>query len=266
MTDTQTNNSTVAPVEPEVLKEMMDAGVFYGRKKSRTHPRMKQYVLHNRNGIEIINLHKTGEIFDEAAEFLRKKVKEGGLILMIGTQPAFEDIVAETATELGLPVVLRRWLGGTLTNYGVISKRVEYYKKLRQDSTTHALEKYTKKERVGIEREMNRLKELLGGLELMTRIPDAIVMVDPVLHNSAMREARQLKVPVVALSNVDTNPDTVDYPVPGNTKSRQSITWFMNRIAAVIKEAKNSAAAHAAHVAANAAPVAAPKAENEEVA
>jgi len=232
---TQTNNQAVA-YSGEASGEMIEAGVFYGRKKSKTHPKMKQYVLMNRGGIEIIDLAKTAEALEKAVGFLKEKVRGGGLVLLVGTQAAAEAEIIRLAERFHLPYVTNRWAGGTMTNFKIISKRVEYFKKLRGDFASGALEKYTKKERLGLEREMRRLKELFGGLENLTKEPDVLVAIDPNLHHTAVREANRAKIPVIALGNVDADPDVIDYLVPGNDKARKSITWFLAKVEAAIAE------------------------------
>ena len=220
----------------EAPREMIEAGVFYGRKKSKTNPKMKGYVLTNRGGIEIINLAKTAEALDRAGGFLKEKVKGGGLILLVGAQPAAEDGILKLANKFGLPHVTTRWAGGTITNFKVVSKRIEYLKKLRSDLASGALDKYTKKERLMLEKELSRLVELFGGLENLAKEPDALVVIDPNLHSTAVREANRLKIPIVALANVDADPDTIGYPVPGNDKSCKSINWFLGKVESAIEE------------------------------
>ncbi|MDO8536982.1 MAG: 30S ribosomal protein S2 [bacterium] len=220
----------------EASREMIDAGVFYGRKKNTTNPRMRPYVLTNRGGIEIINLVKTVEGLEKATAFLKERIKNGGQILFAGTQPAAEEGILKLATRFQMPSVTNRWAGGTITNFKIISKRIEYFKKLRSDFASGALQKYTKKERLGLEDEMNRLKELFGGIELLMKEPDVLVTVDTNLHMTAVREANRANIPVVALSNVDSNPDMIDYLVPGNDSGRKSINWFLEKIGAAIEE------------------------------
>ncbi|HTY39643.1 MAG TPA: 30S ribosomal protein S2 [Candidatus Paceibacterota bacterium] len=219
----------------EGFREMVEAGVFYGRKKNRTNPKMRSNILLNRNGIEIIHLGKTADQLEKAVAFLTETAKIGGNILFVATQPAAEE-VATLAKELGYPVVTRRWLGGTLTNFGIISKRIEYYKKLRTDWENKAFDKYTKKERVMIEKELGRLNELMSGLEALTAKPAAVVVIDPNMHLTAVREARLLKIPVVAFANTDSDPAILDYPVVGNNKARTSIHWFLEKVRAAVVE------------------------------
>lgn len=232
---TTTQNQTVYP--EEASREMIEAGVFYGRKKTKTNPKMKPYVLTNRGGIEIINLAKTAEALENALGFLKEKVRNGGLILLLGTQPAAEENIVRLAQKFNLPHVTTRWAGGTITNFKIVSKRIEYLKKLRSDLSSGALvDKYTKKERLDLEKEMNRLKELFGGLENLLKEPNVLIVIDPSLHSTAVREANILKIPVIALANVDSNPDVINYLVPGNDNARKSISWFLEKVEAAISE------------------------------
>jgi small subunit ribosomal protein S2 len=230
----------------EASREMMDAGVFYGRKKSKTNPKMKQFVIANRGGIEIINLQKTEEAMAAASAFVTEKVRNNGSVLFVATIPAAEATITNLAKKFEMPYVTVRWVGGTLTNFKNITKRVEYMKKLRTDFAAHALDKYTKKERLEMEREMNRLQELVGGLEPMVREPEVVVVIDPVMHDTAVREAIVRKIPVIALANVDANPDAIDYLVPGNDKAKLSIEWFLGKMESAIEEGLKARAAVAA--------------------
>ena len=224
----QNNQTSGYPAEGS--REMMDAGVFYGRKKSKTNPKMRQFILGNRGGIEIINLQKTEEMMDDAAAFIKEKSRNNGLILLVGTEPAAESSVTALAKKLGIPYVTTRWVGGAITNFKIINKRVEHLKQLRTDLASGALNKYTKKERLEMEKEMKRLEELMGGLENMTKEPNVVVIIDPILHHTALSEANTKKIPVVALANVDADPDKISYIVPGNDKAKKSIEWFLERI------------------------------------
>jgi small subunit ribosomal protein S2 len=216
-------------------KDMADVGLFYGRKCSKTNPKMKPYILGNRNEIEIINLAKTKDVLAKALEFIGAKVQAGGQVLLIGTQPPAHG-VTETAKKLNLPLVSNRWIGGTLTNWKVISTRIEYFKKLKSDLAKGLLEKYTKKERLDFARDIKRYEETMGGLEGLTGFPAVVVVIDTNIHMTAVREARLLKLPIVALMNTDSDPDMVQYPVAGNTKARQSINWFLEKLEETIAE------------------------------
>lgn len=233
-----------AEISPGV-QEMIDAGVFYGRAKSKTHPKMKQFVLANRGGVQIIDLEKTAEHLEKATAFVKEKTRHGAYFLFVGTQPHAQSALQAAAASFNWPFVNNRWVGGTLTNFKNISLRVDFLKKLRQDFASGALEKYTKKERLMIEREKDRLSELLGGLETLTRMPDLMVVIDAHVHHAAMREARRMGIPVVAFSDLDTDPSGLPHLVPGNSKSRKSVEWFLGKVKAAAEEGRKMAAVEA---------------------
>ncbi|HVO28720.1 MAG TPA: 30S ribosomal protein S2 [Candidatus Paceibacterota bacterium] len=231
MAEETTTPNTQAPAYPaEASREMIEAGVFYGRTKNKTNPKMRQFVIANRGGVEVINLEKTADGLAAALAFVTEKVRDNGVPLLVATQPAAEAALVAAAKKLGIPYVVNRWVGGTLTNYKIVGARVEHLKKLRSDLASGALDKYTKKERVEIDREIKRLEDLMGGLEAMSREPDLLIMIDPNLHATAVREARIRKIPIVALANIDADPDLVDHLVPGNDSAKKSIEWFLGRI------------------------------------
>ena len=234
MSTTEENKSL--PYPGDASREMIEAGVFYGRKKSKTNPKMRQFVFGNRTGVDIINLQKTAEMLEKALGFIKEKTRNNALILFVGTEPAAEASILAIAKEFEMPYVTVRWVGGTITNFKIISKRVEHLKKVRSDLATGALDKYTKKERLEMEKDVHRLEQLMGGLENMQREPDILVVVNPVVHSAAIREAKRKKIPVVALANIDADPDDIDYCVPGNDKAKTSIIWFLKNIETAIRE------------------------------
>jgi small subunit ribosomal protein S2 len=238
--NTETTVKTDELYADESLRELIDAGVFYGRKKAKTHPRMKPFILTNRNGIEIVNIEKTKSVLEEAMTFLAGRVATGGNVLFIGTQPPAEGVM-DVAKEFNFPYVDRRWLGGTLTNLKVILTRIEYYKKLKHDSEKGLLDKYTKKERLMLEKELIKMKETMEGLETLSGLPSVVVVVDSNLHLTAVREARCMKIPVIAFVNTDSDPDLVDYAVVGNNKARTSINWFLGKIRETVRASKQAA-------------------------
>ena len=223
----------------EAFKEMVDAGVFYGRKKSKTNPRMKPFIFGNRNGIEIIDLTKTTVGLLKATEFIKEKVaKREDMILCVGTQPAAHDM-KEALGEFNFPYVSGRWIGGTLTNHKTIFSRVERLKQLRMEREKGMHDKYTKKERVLLDREMNRLEIIVGSIENLSRLPDMLLVVDSKVHETAIREAHRMKVPIVALDNTDANPDHANYSVVGNNASRKSVVWFLEKMRDAVREGKS---------------------------
>lgn len=234
--DTMIPAGEMATQDIQASRETIDAGVFYGRKKSKTNPKMRQFVLTNRGGIEIINLEKTEEALTEAVAFITEKIRQNGTPLLVATKPAAEQAISGLAKKYKFPYVTNRWVGGTITNFKIIAARVAHLKKLRTDLASGALDKYTKKERVEIDREIKRLEELMGGLETMEREPDFLILIDPNLHSTAVREARIKRIPIVALGNIDADPDLIDYLIPGNDKAKKSIEWFITKIEGAIDD------------------------------
>jgi small subunit ribosomal protein S2 len=220
------------------IQELINTGLFYGRKKTKTHPRMRSFIFGSKNNFEIINLNKTIEKIEEAYNFLKEKAREGGIFLFVGTQPSARNM-EEIIKEINAPHISNRWIGGLLTNFNMIAKRINFFKKLREDIKSGALEKYTKKERVRIQKEFDKLEKLFGGLENLTELPKVVIIVDPVIHSTAVREANRLNIPIIALINTDGNPELIDFPVPGNTKSTLGVDWFLNKVKQAIIEGKN---------------------------
>lgn len=222
----------------EALKDLVEAGVFFGRRKSKANPKMKQYVLTNRGGIEIIDLHKTLEGMDAVLNFVSEKVKNGGLILFVATQPQAVQAITEISGTFNYPWVATRWLGGILTNFKIISRRIDQFKKLRSDLASGAFDRYTKKERVIIDSQIQKMDGLFGGLQTLNRLPDLLVVIDPNIHHTAIREAKRMNIPTVVFANVDSDPDMLDYFVAGNNKARKSINWFLGEIKKAIEKGK----------------------------
>lgn len=222
----------------KVLEEMLTAGIMYGHKKTKTHPKFKPYIHTNRNGIEIIDVAMTLSAIDKAAEFLKSQLKENKTVLLVSTQPAARSAMEDLARKFNLSYVKNRWIGGLLTNFKVISGRLEYFKKIKDDMEKGGFEKYTKKERVMINRNIHRMGEMFSGLENFTKVPDAIFMIDTNLkgHITAVREAKIMKIPLAAIIDSDDNPDLVDYSIPANDHSKSSIEWIINKIIEKLKD------------------------------
>lgn len=223
-------------MDPVLMEEMIKAGVLYGRKKSKTHPRMRPFIFGTRNGIEILELPKTMQALEKAADFLKEVSKKNGLIFFVGTKPAAQDQVEALAKKYSYPYVVKRWLGGTMTNFKTLVTRTQYYMTLKSDKASGKLEKYTKKERVEFDKQIERMEGFFLGLEKLTRIPDAVVIVNASEHMNAVREAKRMKVPVVSILSTDLDPETVEYPIPANDNSRSSITWILGKLEEKIQE------------------------------
>ena len=220
------------------IKSLMEIGAFYGLSKSRTNPKMRPYIVATRSGVEVIDLEKTVEALDKAAEVLKAKARSGGTILFVGTTPAAKNAVKSLADELQMPYVTERWLGGTLTNFRVISQRISQLRKLKEDQEGGRLEKYTKKERFSIMKELERLDKFFHGLFYLDRIPTIAFVVDLKNNTLAAREARKAGVAVIATVNTNANPDLADYAIPVNDKSVQVIDNVIEVVGRAIKEGR----------------------------
>lgn len=218
-----------APVDPKI-EEMAKTGMLLGRKRMRTNPKMREYVFTNRNGVEIFDLEKTVDAIEKAKAALKEVAKTGKPILVVGTEPAASSVVTAFAQKFNLPYVVERWLGGTLTNFESISTRLQYYMKMKADAAAGRLDKYTKKERVVIDKEIERLTKLFGGLERLSSLPAMLIVVGAKKHEIAIAEANIKKIPVIAIANSDANPDAITYVIPANDNSRASIELILAKL------------------------------------
>lgn len=237
--------SAIGAVDPEA-EEMMAAGVHLGHARSKRHPAMAPYIWGVRNNVEIIDLAKTGEKLLEALSFLRTTAKGNKLVLFVGTRPAAKNIVREIAAELEYPYVDRRWIGGTLTNFKVILKRIETMEGLEAERDSGGFEKYAKIERLRKEEEINRLKESFDGLRRLRSLPAALVIIDIIHDHLALKEAKRLNIPVVALADTNANPRLVDYPIPSNDDARSAVAYMLGRMKAAILQGRSERDALAA--------------------
>ncbi len=226
----------LTPEESATIEEMAKAGILYGRKKSKTHPRMKSNIHATRSGMEVFDLVKTLAFLNKAGEFLKETAKRGGGILVVGTMPASQSVVEEFAKKHNLLFVVKRWLGGTLTNFKTINQRIQYYLNLKTDKASGKLEKYTKKEQSDFDKEIVRLSGFFSGLESMPVLPQALIIIDTKEHEIALREAQRLNIPVVGIINTDSNPEEVAYPIPANSNAKTSVSWILNQLGVKIEE------------------------------
>lgn len=217
----------------KIIGEMMGVGLMYGHKKSKTNPKFKKYIFTVRNGIEIIDLAQTLSALESAVEFLKNKISNKGLVLVVASQSAAKEAVKNLSEKFDFAYINDRWIGGLLTNFRVLSQRIEYFKKTQSDFEKGAFEKYTKKERLMINRNIQRMEKMFSGLKNLIKLPDAILIIDPSLkgHVAAVREAKRTGIPLVAILDSDDNPDLIDYPIPANDHAKTSIDWIVNRIA-----------------------------------
>lgn len=231
--------------QPELV-EMLEAGVHYGHRTSRWHPKMEPYIFGERNGIHILDLEKTQELLPEALEFLKGVVSRGGKIMFVGTKTQAKDIVKKYAEECGQPYVINRWLGGTLTNFAQIKNSLKRLKTLKEQSEKGELRKYTKKEQLLLSREIEDLEETVGGIQNITGLPEAMFVVDVRKEKTAVEEATRTGVKVVAMCDTNVNPSNVNYVIPANDDAVKSIEYIVAMVANVVKEGSKAAGAAAA--------------------
>lgn len=222
-------------IDPE---EMARAGLHFGHRTSRVHPKMKPYLYGVRNTVHIIDLEKTKEKFGEALKFIQKIISEGKTLLFVGTKIQVKDLVKEAAIDCGLPYVAERWLGGTFTNFEVIKKRIEYFKGLEKKKTEGGLEKYTKKERTKIDEALRDFELKFGGIKDLTQLPDAIFVLDMKKDHLSVKEARMKGVKVIGISDTNTDPTLADYPIPANDDAISSVKYILEKAKEVIIKSK----------------------------
>lgn len=213
-----------------IVEEMFQNGVHYGYSKSRRHPSVLPYIFTTKNGVDIINIEKTEILLEKAAEFISGLASSGKTILFIGTKPEARQQVVEVALSLNMPYVSERWVGGILTNYPEIRKRITKLLDLRSQKEKGDLEKYTKKEKLLIAKEMEDMTRNFQGLTSISKTPDAVVVIDPKKESIAVTEAQKMGLPVIAILNTDCNLKEVNYPIVANDASVSSITFFLNKI------------------------------------
>jgi small subunit ribosomal protein S2 len=218
------------------MKELLEAGVHFGHQTKRWDPRMKEYIFGERNGIYIIDLQKTLKMFKEASKFVIELASQGKVILFVGTKRQAQDAIAEEATRCGMFYINQRWLGGLLTNWVTVQKSVKRLQELDEMATDGRYDLLTKKEVIKLERERKHLQANLAGIKNMRRLPDAIFVVDSSNEAIAVKEARKLGIPVVAVVDTNCDPTVVDYVIPGNDDALRAIRLFTSKIADSVAE------------------------------
>jgi small subunit ribosomal protein S2 len=218
------------------MKELLEAGVHFGHQTKRWNPRMKEYIFGERNGIYIIDLQKTLKMFKEASKFVTDLTGQGKVILFVGTKRQAQDAIAEEAGRCGMFYINQRWLGGLLTNWITVQKSVKRLQELDEMATDGRYELLTKKEVIRLERERKHLQANLAGIKNMRRLPDALFVVDSNNEAIAVKEARKLGIPVVAVVDTNCDPTVVDYVIPGNDDALRAIRLFTSKISDSVVE------------------------------
>jgi len=223
------------------MKELLEAGVHFGHQTKRWNPKMKEYIFGERNGIYIIDLQKTLKMFKEASNFIRDLAAERKTVMFVGTKRQAQDAIAEEAQRCGMFYVNQRWLGGLLTNWVTVQKSVKRLKELDEMATDGRYDLLPKKEVIKLERERKHLQQNLAGIKSMSRLPDAVFVIDSNKEQIAVREARKLGIPVVAVVDTNCDPTEVDYVIPGNDDALRAIRLFASKIADSVVEGTQAA-------------------------
>ncbi len=220
------------------MKALLESGVHFGHRTNKWNPKMRQYIFTERNGIHIIDLQQTVKLLDEAYDFIRDTVAAGGTVLFVGTKRQAQDTIAEQAARCGMPYVNERWLGGTLTNWFTIQKRIFELDRLERLRDSGEINLLTKKEGLMIEREIARLEKRLSGLRTMKGLPDVLFVIDVMREDTAVHEANVKGIPVIALVDTNCNPKNVDYVIPSNDDAIRAIKLLVGKIADAVMEGK----------------------------
>ncbi|NMN99757.1 30S ribosomal protein S2 [Gordonia sp. TBRC 11910] len=228
------------------MKQLLDSGAHFGHQTRRWNPKMKRFIFTDRNGIYIIDLQQTLTYIDKAYEFVKETVAHGGTVLFVGTKKQAQESIAAEATRVGMPYVNQRWLGGMLTNFSTVHKRLQRMKELETMEQTGGFEGRTKKEILMLTREKNKLERTLGGIRDMAKVPSAIWVVDTNKEHIAVGEARKLNIPVIAILDTNCDPDLVDYPIPGNDDAIRSAALLTRVVASAVAEGVQARAGRAA--------------------
>ena len=232
------------------MKQLLEAGVHFGHQTRRWNPKMAKYIFTERNGIYIIDLQKTVKKVDEAYAFLRDAAAEGKSVLFVGTKKQAQEAIKEEALRANMFYVNERWLGGMMTNFQTIQKRVNRLKELEAMEADGTFEVLTKKEVQGLRHEMEKLEKYLGGIKEMNKLPGALFVVDPRKERIAVAEARKLNIPIVAIVDTNCDPDEVDYVIPGNDDAIRAVKLMTGRMADAIMEGRQGEGGDAAEAAA----------------
>ncbi len=220
------------------IEKMLKAGMHFGHRTSKWHPKMEPFIFTKRNGVHIIDLIQTRKLMQEAIIFMQKMKTEGKTILFVGTKTQVKKPLKRIASEVGMPYICEKWMGGTLTNFLVIKKMIKKYKDLLSDKKSGVLSKYTKKEQLEISRQIEKLELKVGGLTDLNKLPDALFVWDIKVEKTAVLEAKKKNIPIVAICDTNTNPTGINYPIPSNDDATKTIKLILNTIKNALLEAK----------------------------
>lgn len=218
------------------MRQMLEAGVHFGHQTRRWNPHMRPYIFTERHGIHILDLAKTVPLLDQALQQVRAVSSSGQQVLFVGTKKQARETIRHEAERCGMPYINTRWLGGTLSNWATITRRISYFKELEGRFATQDESHLTKKERLLLHKEFERLERSFGGMRNMERLPGLLFIIDPTMEEIAVLEARRMNIPIVAMCDTDANPDKIDFPIPSNDDAIRSIQLMTARIADAVLE------------------------------
>jgi small subunit ribosomal protein S2 len=220
------------------MKQLLESGVHFGHQTRRWNPKMKPYIFTERGGIHIIDLQQTTVLLDKAYDIVRNIAARGGTVMFVGTKKQCQDVIKEEATRVGMPYVSHRWLGGLLTNFSTIERRIQRMHELRKLTNEGQLSLLPTKERMGMERELEKLEINLGGVSTMTRLPDAVFIADPKREAIGTKEVNKLGLPLIGLVDTNCDPDEVDYLIPGNDDAIRSCSLIVKTLVRAVEEGR----------------------------
>jgi small subunit ribosomal protein S2 len=220
------------------MRELLEAGVHFGHRAKRWHPKMARHIFTERNGIHIIDIQQTIKRLEAAYQLVREDISDGGMLLFVGTKRQAQESIAEAAERCGMPYVTERWLGGTLTNFRTIRQRIDYLIDLEHKFERGDFEKFTKKEILGLERQMAKLNRRLGGIKNMYRLPSMIFVADVRREHIAVKEANKLSVPIIAMVDTNCDPTPIDHVIPANDDAIRAIKLIANKFADAVTEGR----------------------------
>ncbi|MBN1494242.1 30S ribosomal protein S2 [Candidatus Peregrinibacteria bacterium] len=221
------------------LKEMLAAAVHFGHPTQKWNPKMKRYLYGVYQGVHVFDLQKTFDQLQKAIIYIQKSIEEGKTILFVSTKQQAASVVETVAKKCGMPFVTHKWIGGLLTNFATVKKRIKHFQDLLNAQESGEFVKYTKKEASKFKKELEKLQTAFGGLKNLNRLPDILFVIDTVRDNIAIQEAKKLHLPLIAITDSNSNPDEIDYPIPGNDDAVKSLKYFLAKIEDAILNAKN---------------------------
>ncbi|PIR13085.1 30S ribosomal protein S2 [Candidatus Falkowbacteria bacterium CG11_big_fil_rev_8_21_14_0_20_39_10] len=220
------------------LEEMLKSGMHFGHRTGKWHPKMEPFIFTQRNGVYIIDLVKTQKMLTDALEFMKKLAAEGKTILFVGTKNQVKQPMRNAAIAAAMPYVVGKWLGGLLTNFGIIKRSIKNYQDLTENKRAGKLEKYTKKEQLNFDREIAKLEQRVGGLANLTKLPDALFVWDIKKEKTAVAEANKKNIPVIAICDTNVNPEKINYVIPANDDATKAVKLILKSVKEAIEEGK----------------------------